>query len=245
MNRTFNPKRLFAGAFIPNWLLCRTEITMSAKVVYGRLLQYCNDDGLAWPKIATIAQEVGLSSRQCIRILGELEQTGLIQVVRRGESLSNEYSFLWHEWISESCEQSPVRGDIHDTGGGDIHDRGGVTYMSLPYNKEGKEQKKRTIRKDIDVPIPEFLRNNHLFVNSWESWLSHRKEKKKPLTESTAKLQLKFLSTQPDPIACIEQSIFHGWEGLFAVKAPIQNPKQLTSKEISKLPNARDVRRVV
>ena len=238
MTRTFNPKRLFDGAFIPNWLMRRTEVTTSAKLVYARLVQYCSEEGVAWPKIESLSEEVGLSVRQCGRVLAELKEIGLIESEQRGLGQSNCYTFIWHSWISDD-EHRPdghIGVSCHDVDGMTGHDVDGISLTNVR-----KEQKKRTI---YITPIPNLV-NQTGFEECWKSWQDHRREKKKPLTESTAKLQLKFLSTQPDPIACIEQSIFHGWEGLFAVKAPIQNPKQLTSKEISKLPNARDVRRVV
>ena len=49
MAEYINPKRMFLGCFIPNWLRSRTELTMTAKVLYGTLMQHANDDGVAWP----------------------------------------------------------------------------------------------------------------------------------------------------------------------------------------------------
>ena len=59
---------------------------------------------------------------------------------------------------------------------------------------------------------------NNLEVTEWIEWCNYRKEIKKKMTERTVKNQLKFLSQQPNPAKCIEQSIKNGWTGLFEEK---------------------------
>ena len=55
------------------------------------------------------------------------------------------------------------------------------------------------------------------FINAWLEWVDYRKEIKKKIVVSTAKKQISFLSRQKEPIACINQSIEKGWEGLFEI----------------------------
>ena len=58
------------------------------------------------------------------------------------------------------------------------------------------------------------------FAEAWESWAIYKKEIRKKLTESTAKVQLKKLSQYPEQIAIamINQSIEQAWTGLFELK---------------------------
>ena len=74
----FNPKGLFYGAHVPNWLLRRKEINGCAKLVWGRLYQYCNDEGRAFPKLETLCAEIGFSLSGVKKALAELEAYGLI-----------------------------------------------------------------------------------------------------------------------------------------------------------------------
>lgn len=55
------------------------------------------------------------------------------------------------------------------------------------------------------------------FRKVWEDWTQHRKEVKKPLTETSKKYQLRRLQAmgEQDAIRSIEQSIANGWQGLF------------------------------
>lgn len=55
-------------------------------------------------------------------------------------------------------------------------------------------------------------------VLAWADWVDYRKEIKKRLTKSTAKQQIQFLLSQPSFVACINQSIKNGWQGLFEIK---------------------------
>ncbi|MBN2210764.1 MAG: hypothetical protein JW709_05145 [Sedimentisphaerales bacterium] len=75
--------------------------------------------------------------------------------------------------------------------------------------------------KATHVAIPSSL-NTEAFHDAWEQWHSHRRELKRPLTPTTAKRQLVLLSRQPADIAIamIEQSLEHGWMGLFPLKNP-------------------------
>ena len=57
--------------------------------------------------------------------------------------------------------------------------------------------------------------HNMLEANTWIEWVEYRMDIKKKLTPRSAKMQLKFLSEQPNPVKCIEQSIQNQWQGLF------------------------------
>jgi len=95
-----NPYKLFTGAFIPNWLLERKEVSPSAKLCYARLCQYAGRGGECYPKQKTLAEELGVSRRQVIRYLEELKALNLIATEQLGSQSSNKYIFLWHPWMS-------------------------------------------------------------------------------------------------------------------------------------------------
>ena len=59
------------------------------------------------------------------------------------------------------------------------------------------------------------------FREAWSGWEAHRKDSKRPLTNSTKALQLKKLAKMGEAraIACLEHSTTNGWQGLFEPKA--------------------------
>jgi len=100
--RRINPWKLFVGAFIPNWLLSRREISAGAKLCYARLAQYSGVNAVAYPKQSTLSGELGVDERTARRYLSELEEFSLIETEQRGLTESNEYFFLDHPWMHEA-----------------------------------------------------------------------------------------------------------------------------------------------
>lgn len=70
--------------------------------------------------------------------------------------------------------------------------------------------------------LPEFLD-----ASSWNEWVEHRKQLKRPMTDHAKRLALNKLialhSQGEDPKAVIEQAILNGWQGLFPVKGDCRN----------------------
>lgn len=68
---------------------------------------------------------------------------------------------------------------------------------------------------------------------AWQSWCKYKSEAKKPIKQTSAKLQWDFLSSyQPDTqLEIVNQSIRNGWHGLFAPKSG--NTKQSINDKIS------------
>jgi hypothetical protein len=104
----FNPWKMFHGAFIPNWLLCRKEVNASAKLVYARLCQFGGEDGEVYPSIEKIVDETGVSERGVRYALKELQDLNLIAVdLRRTQGSSSQYFFLVHEWMVAAFRGDP------------------------------------------------------------------------------------------------------------------------------------------
>jgi len=100
--QAFNPYRLFVGAFIPNALLRWSGVSPGAKLCYARLAQYAGKNGAAFPSQEELARELGVSERQVIRYLAELENKNLLRIHHptgqdRLFHRHNNYEFLWHE----------------------------------------------------------------------------------------------------------------------------------------------------
>ena len=106
----FNPYNEFTGAWIPNWLLERKEISMNAKGVYARLCQFAGPNGRCYPRRATVAKECGMHISSVDRAIRELKEKKLIECVRQGLNRPNFYYFLIHQWIVESKK---IRKDTH------------------------------------------------------------------------------------------------------------------------------------
>ena len=94
---------------VPSWLLCRRNVSQSAKLAYGRLRQYRGNHATAWPSYATLANEIGISRRQAVNVVRELERHGLV-IVERRRSGSNHYRLpSHHPWAKSAGENIAPR----------------------------------------------------------------------------------------------------------------------------------------
>lgn len=100
----FNPWKLFQGAFIPNWLLMRPDVSPGAKLCYARLMQYAGRNGECFPRQDVLADELGVHKRQVQRYVVELTEAKLIQVMQPGLQKPNTYLFLCHAWMSAKAD---------------------------------------------------------------------------------------------------------------------------------------------
>ncbi|MEK0326048.1 MAG: helix-turn-helix domain-containing protein, partial [Nitrosopumilus sp.] len=113
--KTINPYKLFVGAFVPNWLMERTEISAGAKLCYGRLSQHAGKNGLCIPSQETLSKELGVKDRQLRNYLGELVKCELIHIERRGLNHTNSYTFFDHPWIADQERQDSASQNRQDS----------------------------------------------------------------------------------------------------------------------------------
>lgn len=98
----YNTYKVHVGIFIDNGLLRFKGISTGAKVCLGMLRQHAGVDGKCFPSQEILATELGVSQREIIRQLKELEDGGfIIRIKPSGEEklkhFNNNYKFLWHE----------------------------------------------------------------------------------------------------------------------------------------------------
>jgi hypothetical protein len=130
--RRINPYKRYVGSMVPNWLLCRKEVSQGAKLCYARLAQYAGEKGYAFPLQSTIAAEIGVEIRQVKRYLAELEKHSLIYAEQQGLNRPNVYSFLLHPWMEEGEEVIEIQGGvINDTSRSALSDTSGGSYTTL------------------------------------------------------------------------------------------------------------------
>ncbi|MBW8308054.1 MAG: helix-turn-helix domain-containing protein [Candidatus Paracaedibacteraceae bacterium] len=103
-----NPTIRSNFAPIENWLGRAKEISWNAKGLYGRLRQFADVNGVAYPKLDTLARECGLEKRTAERALKELKDHKLIYAVKCRIKKTNSYLFLWHPWMEESVDSNLV-----------------------------------------------------------------------------------------------------------------------------------------
>lgn len=101
--KAYNPKlgKLPDAVYIPSWLLqipC-SELSYQAKILYGRLAQWVNQNGLVYRSAKQLTHELGMSHSSVERTLKELRDVGLIGTYQTCSGGVNHYVFYEHNWM--------------------------------------------------------------------------------------------------------------------------------------------------
>lgn len=209
----------FSGVFIPREVLLDQEIPANAKIIFAIVQSLDNDKG-CYASNEYIGGMIGLSDSAVRASLHILESKGLItRTIVDGTSRT-----------LKTCTTQSLRADPRQ-----------ISEATPPENKRPPRQKsgtysnkKNTVVDNNSLLLPP-LPHSEEFAKVWDEWTIFRREVKKPLTPTSIREQLKFLTeqTEHDAIASIKNSIRSGWLGLFAVKQTYGKPqaKLLTNKD--------------
>lgn len=96
-----NPKSNAPSVYIPCWLIQVSVhlISSNAKLLYGRLCQWSNEEGVVFRSAPQLAQEIGTSIRQIERHLKELRDSELIGTFQPQAGGLNHFNFYDHPWM--------------------------------------------------------------------------------------------------------------------------------------------------
>ena len=89
---TIDPVTAHGFTQVPNFILRNPRISVGAKVVYSMFLSYAWHNDLVFPGQDRLADDMGMSRVRVTQLIKELEEAGLIEVVRRGQGNTNLYT---------------------------------------------------------------------------------------------------------------------------------------------------------
>jgi DNA-binding MarR family transcriptional regulator len=75
---------------VPKPILARRDLTASAKLIYGSLVDRMGNNGRAWPGLRRIAADVGCNPKTALSAVKMLSDSGLIETLK-SEGRSNSY----------------------------------------------------------------------------------------------------------------------------------------------------------
>jgi hypothetical protein len=102
-----NPKAHAPALYIPCWLsqVSTSLISNHAKMLYGRLAQWCDETGEVYRSAPQLAEELGTSVRNIERYLKELRDLELIGTFHPQAGGVNHFEFYDHEWMSAPIKE--------------------------------------------------------------------------------------------------------------------------------------------
>lgn len=79
---------------VPKYIAADTELSPTAKLVYGVLNTRENGENLSWPSQRSIADSLGMKERRVRMCVAELVKLGFVQAEKRGLGKTNTYSIV-------------------------------------------------------------------------------------------------------------------------------------------------------
>lgn len=225
------------------WAFDQDIFPSSRKFVLVALANFAGETGKSFPTVETISHITSQQQDTIRKSLADLVEAEIIADTGKRTGATGQvkvYQLPVHE---KASERPPKTGGLKtpENGGLNSDERlvkdpakpppktierpplrppktGGITR-----NGNG-EREQRTKRDSFEIPIA--LAGDY-FSMAWDSWQTYRRERKKPLCPSTARLQLVKLAGYgvAGAVASINQSIEAGWQGLFEPKSNQSTPK--------------------
>lgn len=213
-----SPHKAFQGAFVPNWLMRRPEVSPGAKMTYGRLVQYAGTKGIAWPKRETIAKELAVCPNTYDKYIQELIDNKLVEATRTGLGMSNRYRFLKHEWIEY------INADSHT-----VVNQDSRTVVN-PIERESWEENQGNNKSAPAFVLPDWINKD-----IWKEFVVHRQRLRKPMSDFAKKLIVKELEKAREfsnPDEELTKAIRKGWLDVYPQKPRPVLPEAQPENEI-------------
>lgn len=214
-----------------SWVLDHSKATYGERLVLLALAGHADKHGLeAYPSVSAIAQDANMSERQVYRCLSRLEEAGEIVKTGRRKNWRGKPTTVWAIPGVPKPESMSVVALVQNlTSAPSKPDKSSRKTCHMRHNphtplKEGtvlnrpEPSGKGGVGGEPVGQIPEAL-DTPAFRDAWGRWAKFRREDRHALTPSTAAAQLKKLAKvgSEAAVAMIDQSIEHGWQGLFPV----------------------------
>jgi len=170
-------------------------------------------DGRCWPSLLEICRKTRLSESSVRRSIQHLEKEGRL-IVQRGRGAGNTSHYQLRKVSERKVSERKVSEGKKK---GVTQKEKGVTVTNPPDPLLGRTVKNRK------EPSEEFELPDVIPASAWEDYRQHRNSSKRKMTLKAEQLAIKKLlelqQAGHDPEAVIEQSIVHGWIGLFQINA--------------------------
>ena len=216
------------GSFIilPRDVLERSDLTSTAKLAYGVLLDRVGDNGECWPGQRRIAKDIGASLTAAHRSVAELRRADLI-AIEHPKALTGPRRMRTCRYrirsrklnVRDSMTLSNRQGERTRNDNANVRDS--ITEPNQGNSPKGTKPKKKARGADSWEAVCGAMTSSILktdsFREAWGRWTTYRSEIRKALKPSTIKAQVRKLESFgcSGAVTAIDRSIEQGWTGLF------------------------------
>jgi DNA-binding transcriptional ArsR family regulator len=199
-------------------LVWETNVPAGEKLVLLALADCADDDGVCWPSVGTLARKTGQSQRTVQGALKALERAGhLTRDQRIGRGC---YYTIHPRKICTPAKSAPPQNPAN-TPADSAPKPSGTTNDTIPNGiastRARKPQAAKPAQKPRAKPAGTIARPPNVDAQVWADFLTHRKAKGAPVTETVIK---QFTKEAEDVGWSLEdamrESVLRGWQGFKA-----------------------------
>ena len=218
----------FKGVWVPKAIYLFKELTPWDKFILSDIHSLCSSNQIYFKSNSTIGEEVGVSIPSVSRSVKKLVQLGLITSTYDGRIRHIKQTKALIKKINQASQfdegsnQNDKGSSQSDEGANQRDDSDSSERLdSIQESKHLSIQPSIHFNKEVVYPF-----NKIEFIEAWKIWIQERKEKQlrnyTQRGEQSALHNLQKISNDDykTAIQIINNSITHGWQGLFALKEP-------------------------
>jgi hypothetical protein len=200
-------ERDFKGIWIPKEIWLSEKLTLQEKVFLVEISSLDNESG-CYANNEYFSKFFGISKTRVSEVINSLIEKGVlfchIDKANGNKRILTTIKGKLDTLLKKSLIPSSIK--VEDP----IKD-------SFKHNNTDNNKTNNTNKNISSLTLP-FVSDN--FKNAWNDFLEYRKEKKEPVTYTSAKAIMKKLASKAEhtAILMLETSIQNGWKGIFDVK---------------------------
>lgn len=233
LKKLHNPKSHSPAIYIPCWLsqVPNKLISHGAKLVYGRLSQWCNSVGKVYRSAPQLAIELGMCVSSVEKYQKELRRCELIGTFQTQAGGVNHFEFYDHPWMYEEIHKNLTYeiSPPYDHTVPPVQSYGTPPYKHADINKKEIKTNKKDLKTCVHTPakndsltLSDLQQENPFSIppQMLEDWITNRKKIKVPITKtawSRVNCELaKLVRYNVAPLDAFEEMVSSGWRSLKA-----------------------------
>jgi hypothetical protein len=201
-------------AVIPASVRYDTTLSSSEKLFYAEITAMSQKEGFCWASNSYFSDLFGVSKNTVTRWVSNLKDNKhiVVNLIKEGKQITKREIYPINK-IDVTYPQKS-KGGTHKNG-------------DTPTHKNGDDNNTSINTTSNNISVPQKLKSLNGFDKVWNEFIDHRKEIKKPMTDTSAtKILNKLESTKSNPIDMLENSIMNGWSGVFDTKEQFKKEEQ-------------------
>lgn len=201
---------------VMSWVWENGPGTQAERLVLLAIADFCDDAGNCWPSMARIGEKACMTERGARGVVRRLESEGwLVVAIGGGRGGCSQYRITMGKPEAQTGNVVPGKANREAKTRIAAAKTRNVTAKT---RNGGSAEPSRTIKE----PSEEEKAREHLVPILGEDladdWIAHRREKRKPMSERSARMLASEMARMNDPPAAVRRAIANGWQGVFEDK---------------------------